>query len=449
MSEPATESASPLYSPVVSDLTLGRLRRFGSGLCACAVLLLVVMLWSAHQSSTQVESALNQIAAVRADIQTELAQLDRVPPEFPKPNALKSLLKLGQSVNENNKGIVWFGQLFAQKEQYLVAQAIETLSEPVGGVNLDDDMRRSRESALRLNTLQKLDSLQTLLLEASNGYLIMLGVLASLLGTGGLAMVMQWFVSNRTNQMAKRVNALGKALHTQEKADQLRQGASQALQGVQAILEQTHNVEHRQTLIQLGEHLETLKNSGHSVLQFAHAFHQMSAQATQVAKTALTNEQRNTKADTHLEAVRKQLEGLREDVRSAAQGLRKAGEASRQLLVGLDPNQLSLELNESEQSEYLQNLVEQGQQALKEAIEGLVLASQKINTGSLEHTRLAEFMAVNQTAWSNLLEQVEQYADSASAESAKALILAKGLIQHTKTIPGAVQAASAPPQLLP
>lgn len=449
MSEPVTESASPLYSPVVNDLTLTRLFRFGLGLCASAVMLLAGSIWVGNQSSAQTQYGLSQIALVRSSLQAELTQLNTAPPQFPKPAALKELIALGRAVNRDSQGILWFGQLFAQKQQYLLAQAIESLSQPVGGVDLDDETRRNRESTLRLATLQKLDTLEALWLEASNGYLILLAVLAGLLGTGGLAMMLQWFVKSRTNQMAKRVNALGRALHTQEKADQLRQGASQALQGVQAILEKTQDLEHRKTLMQLGEHLETLKNSGHSVLQFAHAFHQMSAQATQVAKTALTNEQRNSKADTHLEAVRKQLEGLREDVRSAAQGLRKAGEASRQLLVGLDPKQMSLALNEAEQSDYLQNLVEQGQQALKEAIEGLVLASQKINTGSLEHTRLAEFMAVNQTAWSNLLEQVEQYADSASAESAKALVLAKGLIQHSKTAPLNNQAASAPPQLLP
>jgi len=100
----------------------------------------------------------------------------------------------------------------------------------------------------------------------------------------------------------------------------------------------------------------------------------------------------------------------------------------------------------------LQQLVEQSQQALKESIEGLVLASQKINAGQYESNKLAEYMAVNQTAWSNLLSQVEQVAESASHESESALRLAKRLMeksQHTSLASPTNQAAKAPPQLLP
>jgi hypothetical protein len=95
---------------------------------------------------------------------------------------------------------------------------------------------------------------------------------------------------------------------------------------------------------------------------------------------------------------------------------------------------------------------------LKESIEGLVLASQKINMGQHESNKLAEFMAVNQTAWSNLLSQVEQVAESASKESESALRLAKRLMDKSQQGPKALagnsinpadQAAKAPPQLLP
>ena len=81
-----------------------------------------------------------------------------------------------------------------------------------------------------------------------------------------------------------------------------------------------------------------------------------------------------------------------------------------------------------------------------------MLASQKINMGQHESNKLAEYMAVNQTAWSNLLSQVEQVAESASQESESALRLAKRLMeksQQTALASPGNQAAKAPPQLLP
>ncbi len=150
-------------------------------------------------------------------------------------------------------------------------------------------------------------------------------------------------------------------------------------------------------------------------------------------KSTLNSEQRNAKAESHMEIMQTQLEGLRSDIRSAAQGLRKAGEISRQLLGRLDASQMELTLTEPENSRQLQQLVEQSQQALKESIEGLVLASQKINAGQYESNKLAEYMAVNQTAWSNLLSQVEQVAESASHESESALRLAKRLMEKAST----------------
>jgi chromosome segregation ATPase len=182
----------------------------------------------------------------------------------------------------------------------------------------------------------------------------------------------------------------------------------------------------------------------------------LSTQGTQVVKSTLNSEQRNTKAESHMEIMQAQLEGLRSDIRTAAQGLRKAGEVSRQLLGRLDATQMELTLTEPENNRQLQQLVEQSQQALKESIEGLVLASQKINMGQHESDKLAEYMAVNQTAWSNLLNQVEQVAESASQESENALRLAKRLMDKSQQNPLTVpinanrdQAAKAPPQLLP
>jgi uncharacterized protein YoxC len=245
---------------------------------------------------------------------------------------------------------------------------------------------------------------------------------------------------------------LSRALHSQQENDQKREGAHAALEGVLKALNSNQQLEHRGTLMQIGQQLEELNNSGRAVLQFAKSFHQLSAQGTQVVKSTLNSEQRNTKAESHMEIMQTQLEGLRSDIRSAAQGLRKAGEVSRQLLGRLDASQMELTLTEPGNSRQLQQLVEQSQQALKESIEGLVLASQKINAGQHESNKLAEYMAVNQTAWSNLLSQVEQVAESASQESESALRLAKRLMeksQHTALASPNIQAAKAPPQLLP
>ena len=245
---------------------------------------------------------------------------------------------------------------------------------------------------------------------------------------------------------------LSRALHSQQENDQKREGAHAALEGVLKALNSNQQLEHRGTLMQLGQQLEELNNSGRAVLQFAKSFHQLSTQGTQVVKSTLNSEHRNAKAESHMEIMQTQLEGLRSDIRSAAQGLRKAGEVSRQLLGRLDASQMELTLTEPENSRQLQQLVEQSQQALKESIEGLVLASQKINAGQHESNKLAEYMAVNQTAWSNLLSQVEQVAESASQESESALRLAKRLMeqsQHTALASPNNQAAKAPPQLLP
>ena len=316
-------------------------------------------------------------------------------------------------MSNNAQSYSWYGQLYSQKLQFLLTQAIETLSRPVSGIDSTDTERARQERAIRLETQTQLQALQQHLDTASNGLLILLYCLAFVLMLSGMILLHQWRLYGNTNRLSLRIHALSRALHTQEQSDNKREGATTALEGV----------------IQIGRQLQELNNSGRTVLQFAKSFHQLSSQGTHAAKVVLNSEQRNQKADSHLETMKEQLEGLRSDIRSAAQGLRKAGEVSRQLINRLDGSQMELTLNEPDKSVELQKMVEQSQQALKEAIEGLVMASQKINMSQLESNKLAEFMAVNQASWSNLLDQIEQYSDSASSDSQKALVLAKKLMQ--------------------
>lgn len=423
---------NPFEAPQVSDIFLRRLKQSGLGLLAVAAVFWLAGVLIHNASENSRVDKLQRLDLVQELLRLELTQLNQSQLTVPEPRALKALLELGQNINSQSQGFQWFGQLHNQKEQILLTQAIETLSRPVAGVNSSFAERAQREIALRLDTQGKLDELRLLNQQASNGTLVLVYGLASLLTLSALVLLNMWQTQTKTNRLARRLHALGRALQTQQEVENKRVGATSALEGVIAVLKQTQNVEHRHTLMQLGEQLESLKNSGHSVLHFARAFHEMSSQGTQLAKTALTSEQRNLKADSHMEIMRQQLNGLREDIRNAAQGLRRAGEVSRQLLTNLDPKQLQLALSEGELNDHLQKLVEQSQHALKESIEGLVLASQKINMGQFESNKLAEHMAINQTAWSNLLANIEQYAESASGQSEKALHLAKNLIQTSK-----------------
>lgn len=430
-----------------------QLGRFSAGLLLAALLLFVGGLFAKNESDDVRNSQLTQLALVEGRIQQELIALNGPSAQTIEPQGLKAILALGQQVSQQNKGFQWFGALHSQTLQVLLTQAIEALSRPVAGINSSEETQRQLEAQLRLETLPKLAQLKNHIAQATNGYLVLLFGLGTLLATVGLSLGFHWFTHRKTQALNRRIHMLSRALHSQQENDQKREGAHAALEGVLKALNSNQQLEHRGTLMQIGQQLEELNQSGRAVLQFAKSFHQLSNQGTQVVKSTLNSEQRNVKAESHMEIMQAQLEGLRSDIRSAAQGLRKAGEVSRQLLGRLDTSQMELTLTEPENSRQLQQLVEQSQHALKESIEGLVLASQKINMGQHESNKLAEFMAVNQTAWSNLLSQVEQVAESASRESESALQLAKRLMnkgqQSPLTLAGSVQAAKAPPQLLP
>lgn len=438
MTEQAAESANTFEdhapTPVRTKFVL-QLGQFSIGLLIASVLLLSAGLVSKSQSDSMRHGHLTQINLVEGRIQQELLALNGETSAQIQPLGLKALLALGQQVSQQNKGFQWFGSLHSQTLQVLLTQALEALSRPVAGVDSSQEVQQQLEAQVRLDALPKLAQLKTHVEQASNGYLVLLFGLSGLLALIGLALGFHWFTHRKTMALNRRIQMLSRALHSQQESDNKREGAHSALEGVLKALSQTQQMEHRGTLMQISQQLEELGQSGRAVLHFAKSFHQLSTHGTQVAKSALTSEQRNLKADSHMDIMQAQLEGLRSDIRNAAQGLRKAGEVSRQLLGRLDTSQLELTLTEPENNRQLQQLVEQSQQALKESIEGLVLASQKINMGQHESNKLAEYMAVNQTAWSNLLNQVEQVAESASQESESALHLAKRLMEKSRKNP--------------
>lgn len=434
----------------MSEAQQRRFKNYGIALCLIALICLASAGVIERYTQQLTNKRIQQVRNTQSLVLKELTLLNSDQASPPEPLALKQLLELGQAVSSQDSSILWLGPLFQQRLQYHLTQAIEALSRPIGGLDSSTENRVQRERTIRVEAQPRLQALEDHLQSASNGFVTLLQALSLLLILPGLVMLGQWVYGRQKNMWIRRVNTLSLALRTQGESDQTRLGATLALEGVLAAIENTRNVDHKQALMQLGTQLEELKRSGQKTLEFAHAFHKLSSQATSLAKAALTNNQRNIKADGTVEQVREQLDALRDDVRNSAQGLRKAGEVSRLMLAEIQQagvqspsDQVAYALHASN----LQNLITQSQQALKEAIEGLVLATQKINSGHVEANKLAEHLAVNHTAWSNLLEQIEQYAESASSQSEQALQMAKHLIKTTKISHD--QAAKAPPQLLP
>lgn len=442
-------------APLVSEAQQRRFKTYGFALCLLGFVC-IISAWACEQLTQQTtDQRIQQVRTTQSLVLKELSLLNSDQSTPPEPLALKQLLELGQAVSIQDSSLLWLGPLFQQRLQYHLTQAIEALSRPIGGLDSTTENRVQRERAIRMEAQPRLQALEDHLQSASNGFVTLLQVLALLFTLPGLIMLGQWAYSRQKNMWIRRVNTLSLALRTQSESDQTRLGATLALEGVLAAIENTRNMDHKQALMQLGTQLEELKRSGQKTLEFAHAFHKLSSQATSLAKVALTNNQRNTKADGTVDQVREQLDALRDDVRNSAQGLKRAGEVSRLMLAqiqeaerqGLENEDSGSEYSSSRQASNLQALISQSQQALKEAIEGLVQATQKINSGHLEANKLAEHLAVNHSAWSNLLEQIEQYAESASSQSEQALLMAKHLIKTTKISQD--QAAKAPPQLLP
>lgn len=416
-------------------LALRRLFYYGLGFILAGVISMAASWWWQFDNHADRLSSLAQTELASSQIQNELLALNQVNASVPEPRGLATLVNLARQITRGELNYGGFGSLYQQRVQALLTQAIEVLSRPIGGLDSELERRTARESLIRLEGLQRLERLQVQLNTGSVGMSwIGAGIGLSLL-TLGLLLIHTAWQRQITSGLKRRINSLSRAIRTQQDADLKMLGAKQALGGIKTLLENTRDESDRELLLQMTKQLEELKESGPSVLQFANAFHQLSTHATRLARHALTNEQRMQKADGYTDMMKDQLDGLREDMRTAAQGLRKAGQISRQLLKSLqNPEQMELDMNDPSFNLNLQDLVENSQHALKEAIEGLVLASQKINMGQFEANKLAEHLAVNHTAWSNLLEEIEQQAESASRESAKALALAQTLIHNTKQV---------------
>ena len=208
-----------------------------------------------------------------------------------------------------------------------------------------------------------------------------------------------------------------------------REGATAALKGVLAVLQQTAENTHKAT-----EHAsnsvhiqaQQLMNAGQSVLQLAHAFHNMSQQTTAVAKTTLTSRQEAQDGQTKAMDAARQWELLRQDIQGTAAGLRRAGEASRALGAAL------ADLPQ-EHSVLLQPLLLQARDALREAVASLASSTLRMSQGETYNRSLIVLMSQHQSAWVYMLDKVEQCAGSAAAQAESALALAKSLNRSSKT----------------
>lgn len=436
-----THKSIPLES-TASGAMMRRLKIYGLSLSLTGILFSGLAWGISSWANSHKAIRLTQLQDVQTQLVDELATLNQGQ-RIPEPRGLQAVVAIGKTIEQGNPAWLLRGQLYEQKLQYFLTQLIETLSRPISGLDSVAEKRTQREISIRVEALPRLDKLKNHMESATTGLAVLLLILAAFPGFAGVILLSKWVFHLRTDGHKRRINTLSRAIHSQDELDMQRLGASNALDGLMAVLDKTRNIEHRQALMQIGQQLEELKESGHRVLDFANSFHRLSSHATSLARSALTNEQRNLKADGTIDIVKTQLDGLREDMRNAAQGLRKAGQVSRQLMANLQhPEQLELDLTDPNLNSLLQSLVEQSQQALKEAIEGMVLASQKINMGQFEANKLAEHLAVNHTAWSNLLEEIEHHAESASSESSEALKLAKKLIQNSRENAASIEAGT-------
>lgn len=264
-----------------------QLGRFSAGLLIAALFVFAAGLFAKSQSDSIRNTQLAQINLVEGRIQQELLALNSPGIENVQPQGLKALLGLGQQVSQQNNGVQWFGPLHSQNLQVLLTQSIEALSRPVAGVNSDLDTQRQLETQLRLDTLPKLALLKAHIAQATNGYLVLLFGLAALLASIGLALGVQWNTHRKTLALGRRVQMLSRALHSQQENDQKREGAHAALEGVLKALNSNQQLEHRGTLLQIGQQLEELNQSGRAVLQFARSFHQLSTQGTPDRKSVV------------------------------------------------------------------------------------------------------------------------------------------------------------------
>lgn len=165
---------------------------------------------------------------------------------------------------------------------------------------------------------------------------------------------------------------------------------------------------------------ETLKANAQLVLQLAHAFHNISTETTEVARTALKSQKQlgehhhaASEAVGHWEDVRGQL-------MKTASKLRRAGEASRELSARIE------QLPADERTAITELLV-QTREALRDAVTGLAESSVQVNYGQKQAQDISEVLGDTQQQWIELLNRIEVCAGTAAAHTQTALGVSKNL----------------------
>jgi hypothetical protein len=165
---------------------------------------------------------------------------------------------------------------------------------------------------------------------------------------------------------------------------------------------------------------ETLKANAQLVLQLAHAFHNISTETTEVARSALKSQQQlGEHQDTASQAIG-HWEDVRNQLMKTASKLRKAGEVSRELSQ-------RIEKLPPEEKSAMADLMAQTREALRDAVTGLAEGSVQINYGQRQAQEIAEVLGVSQQQWIELLGRVEVCAGTAAAHTQTALGVSKNL----------------------
>ncbi len=165
---------------------------------------------------------------------------------------------------------------------------------------------------------------------------------------------------------------------------------------------------------------ETLKANAQLVLQLAHAFHNISTETTEVARSALKSQQQ---LGEHQEAASQAIghwEDVRNQLMKTASKLRRAGEVSRELSQ-------RIEKLPPEQRTAMAELMSQTREALRDAVTGLAEGSVQINYGQRQAQEIAEVLGISQQQWIELLGRVEVCAGTAAAHTQTALGVSKNL----------------------
>lgn len=196
-----------------------------------------------------------------------------------------------------------------------------------------------------------------------------------------------------------------------------------AIKGVIAALQQlAHNTGKavEQSEQTLKSQAETLKANAQMVLQLAHAFHNISTETTEVARTALKSQQQLGEHQDAANLAIGHWEDVRNHLMKTASRLRRAGEISREL------NQRIEQLPPQERAA-LTELLTQTRETLRDAVSGLAEGSVQINYGQRQAQEIAEVLGATQQQWVELLGRIEVCAGTASAHTQTALGVSRNL----------------------